>query len=178
MNQFNMRFVSYCCVPVLATLLLSMLSPGKLGFQTLEEIAQNKKVDSLLIVKDYLLQIQSAIPADSNKVKQKIIQLQGLVRQGSFQQEVLERQITALKGNNAEDLKEIVQKFRFIVQSAALLRTDLQQTAFSSASVQQEIRYLHKHIPPLAHQIHAIARSAKDNKMAYTSLEIKLRPDL
>lgn len=156
----KMRFVACCSFSLLAVLLLSLVPPGKDGMLTRQGITQNKKADSLLMVKDYLLLIKSAIPADSSQVKQKVTQLQQLVRQGSFQQGVMERQIRSMQGSHAQTLKDMVQQFRFIVQSAALLRSDLLQAGFSSGSAQEEMRYLHRHIPALVDQLYTFAKRA------------------
>lgn len=156
MTHLKMRFVSSCCFLSLVVLLLSW-TPRENGFLPGTDITHKKKADSLQMVKDYLLQIKSAVPKDSSQVKQSVAKLRQLVRQGGFQQQVMERQIRSIQGQDAETLKDMVQQFRFIVQSAALLRSDLEQAAFSNKSVQEEIRYLHKHIPPLVHQLNVFA---------------------
>lgn len=116
-------------------------------------MSQQKGTDSLLLVRSYLLKIKSAIPSKSSEVNQKMQLMQTLIRDGSRQQSVLERQLKGKLPGNTNLQHELMQQFKFVIQSAAILRSDLKTIPLNNSSVQNEVSYLNKHLPPLADKL-------------------------
>lgn len=122
--------------------------------------AQQKAGDSLQLVKDYLLEIKAAIPAKSNEVNSKMHAMQGLIRKQTQYQVMLQNQLTKILADNVTLRKEVQQQFDSVVQSAALLRSDLQQLPLGDSSVQGEILFLKKNVPLIVEKISEYIRKA------------------
>lgn len=117
--------------------------------------AQNRiNVDSLLMVKNYLLQIQHTVESKQLKASVQINRLDSLIHKGSWQQEVLTRNLPAVLHNNSQEQNNLLQDYRFIVQSAILYKTDLRNNNNKpNGSTTEEMRYMKQHIPPLVSKI-------------------------
>ncbi|MFT3823358.1 MAG: hypothetical protein QM731_05535 [Chitinophagaceae bacterium] len=124
--------------------------------------AQQKAADSLLMVKDFLYEIKLSIPAKSDEVTGSINKLQTLLRREPFYRQLIGRQIAIVMPGNTTVSKEMIQQFKFIVQSAALLRSDLKQAGLQSKAAQNEVKYLNRNIQPLADQLTGYSKKAME----------------
>lgn len=134
--------------------------------------AQNgKSADSLFMVKSYLQQIQKTVENKQLTTANRISQLNALIQQGSWYQEVLARTIASTLQNNSQEQNNLIQQYRFIIQSAILYKTDLRSNNnHPGSNSNEEVRYLKQHIPPLIHKINQNAGYLKQKRVSFISL--------
>lgn len=130
-----------------------------------------KSADSLFMVKSYLQQIQQTAENKQLTTENCINQLNVLIQQGSWYQEVLSRNTGPALQNNSQEQNNLIQQYRFIIQSAILYKTDLRNNSNQPGSnSNEEVRYLKQHIPPLIHKINQYAGYLKQKRVSFISL--------
>ncbi|WP_162796137.1 hypothetical protein [Pedobacter nanyangensis] len=108
----------------------------------------SKGMDSIFLVKDYLLHIQKAVNTQQPE-KEKIAKLDSLIRLATEQKAVFGRNLSPIL-KNEQEAREMKTSLNFILQSMVLYRSDLQ----SNNKSQSEILYLNKNIPILINKIY------------------------
>ncbi|MCJ8210406.1 hypothetical protein MUY27_11860 [Mucilaginibacter sp. RS28] len=114
----------------------------------------NTHTDSLFATKNYLQAITSTI----NQVKdpkQRVGKLDSLIRLGTEQKAIFERNMKVLLKENDQEYKMVSRSFNFILQSVILYKTDMKENNYrSNQSTKTELVYLNKNIPPLIDKIY------------------------
>lgn len=115
----------------------------------------SKSIDSLFMVKSYLLVIQETVNAKKSE-KQKIAKLDSLIRLATSHKRIFDRNLNDIVKYERE-AKEMKTSLNFILQSMVLYKTDLK----SSGKSPSEILYLNKNIPILVNKIYHYGKFAK-----------------
>lgn len=142
------------------SLLLLLLLAGIISAAKGSKPPQRRPADSLLMVKDYLLEIKAAIPTRSMETDSAVIKLGTLIRKATAQQAIMERQFDAFRVKDPSGKIEMVQQYRWVLQSAILLKTGLKETGFDSENVREEMQYLNKQLPALVHKLYYYSKKA------------------
>ncbi|MGO4770336.1 hypothetical protein ACEN2I_01630 [Flavobacterium sp. W22_SRS_FK3] len=103
----------------------------------------SKTIDSLMVVKDYLLTIKGALPHDASEVSQSIKNLDSLIHLGTQKKIFFDKQLQIILKNNPEEIKALLQKYDLVLQSAIVVKTDLKQHLFGTAETKKEMYYLY-----------------------------------
>lgn len=117
-------------------------------FISLQLNAQNRSsVDSLFMVKNYLIEIQEYVNTKKSN-DQKLAQLDKLAKAAAKQNNIFERKLKVILDNKKES-DDMKVSFKFILQSMALYKSDFSngKDGFS------EKKYLRQNIPPLIDKI-------------------------
>lgn len=123
--------------------------------------AQRANIDSLIFINNYLLDIKSTVTATKLSGKKKISTLDNLIRLGSKNQAIFEKHLSGVVGK--DESKYLISKYRFVVQSAIVYKTDFKQNGFKeNKSALNEKLYLNKEVPPLVDRIYHHAAKAKE----------------
>jgi hypothetical protein len=124
-----------------------------------------KPVDSLFIVKDYLIEIKNSMPnKGSVTILEEVKKLEALIRQGTKQKIVFENQLNIILKNDSKEKESLLQKFNYILQSAILLKTDLKQNNYLyNESSLKEAQYLYKNSAVLIDKIYYHCNRFKEN---------------
>lgn len=117
--------------------------------------AQNSSsIDSLFLVKNYLLTLQHTVENKQLSNTIKVQQLDSLVKKASGYQVVLNTHLQKIHYTDTA-ISSMLQQYRLIIQSAILLKTDLRQNGYqNTAGSSAEIYYLYRHIPAFVHRIY------------------------
>ena len=115
-----------------------------------------KPVDSLFMVKDYLMEIKSNIPQKESKTTaDKVKNLERLIRLGTKQKKIFENQLNVILKNNPKEKELLLQKYNHVLQSAILLKTDLKQNKYLYDKISlDEASYLYKNSSALIDRIY------------------------
>lgn len=116
-----------------------------------------KGTDSLIMVKNYLLNIQKTVNAKQAE-KQKIAKLDSLIRLATKQKAIFGRNLTCVV-KNKQEAAEMKTTLNFILQSMVLYKADLKSNGESPS----EILYLNKNIPILSNKIYYYCKSAQQS---------------
>lgn len=109
-----------------------------------------KGIDSLFLVKNYLLDVQTIINAKQLE-NQKIEKLDSFIRSATKQKAIFGRNINSIVQNNQE-AEEMKTSLNFILQSMVVYKTDIKNNQPKQART--EILYLNKNIPILINKIY------------------------
>lgn len=123
--------------------------------------AQSKKnIDSLFLINDYLHDIKST---SNNKLSGEIqyARIDELIKKGTQHNQILQRNLKVILSNNKQKYSDLNNRFRMILQSAILLKTDLKNSNFVLPKNNSEQIYLSKNIPILIDEINKINAIAK-----------------
>lgn len=119
--------------------------------------AQNSSIDSLFLVKNYLLTLRHTVENKQLSNTIKVQQLDSMAKEASGYQVVLNTHLQKIRYSDTA-LSSMLQQYRLIIQSAILLKTDLRQNGYqNTAGSLAEIYYLHQHIPAFVHRIYQAA---------------------
>lgn len=116
-----------------------------------------KGTDSLIMVKNYLLNIQKTVNAKQPE-KQKVTKLDSLIRSATKQKAIFERNLNSVV-QNKQEAAEMKTSLNFILQSMVLYKTDIKNSQPKSART--EMLYLNKNISILNNKITYYCKSAK-----------------
>lgn len=139
-----------------AILLFLILSFSGMTAQT------GKSIDSLYIVKDYLLRVKTVV--NTTALPEKTAVLDSLMRQGIQQEKRFAQHLKVILPNQQHEREKLELSFHFILQSIALYRADLKQNNNSRS----EAVYMNKNIPPLVDKIYYFCRRAVYQKDSNT----------
>ena len=103
--------------------------------------AQTK--DNFTVTKNYLHEIQAAVDYAPHTKKQKIAKLNKVIKQGSKQRSLLEKQMKNFKSEKEQ--QQIIREFNLILQAVILLKTDINE----NVQLSEDIEYLNANIPIL-----------------------------
>lgn len=107
--------------------------------------AQSKKtIDSLWMVTSYLQAIQRSIPKETKEVALKMQQLDSLIGLGNQQKQILEKQLNVIISDKPKETNDFLKQYELVLQSAILLKTDLNQNQFGTKQTNKEMAYLDK----------------------------------
>ncbi len=119
-----------------------------------------KNVDSLMAVKNYLLTIKEVVNSKNLTMKHKITKLDSLIKIGNLQESRFKKYLS--REINDKETENLLSQFHFIVQSAAIYKSDVKQAGFViKANSLGEIKYMNQHIPPLVDKINYYAKWSK-----------------
>lgn len=124
------------------------------------EAQQQKHIDSLLMVKDYLLTLQQVVSDRETTLRKKVEQVDSLLKKGVYYETLFKTHLIPIVTPYQES-ERLLQSFRFIVQSAILFKTDVKQQGYKPGkSSAAEVLYLNKNIPPLVDSIYRYCSKA------------------
>ncbi|WP_445717757.1 hypothetical protein [Flavobacterium sp.] len=105
--------------------------------------AQSKTtIDSLWMATSYLQAIQKSIPKDTKEVALKMQQLDSLIGLGTEKKGIVERQLNKILIDNPTKTNDFLKQYDLVLQSAILLKTDLNQNQFGTKQTNKEMAYL------------------------------------
>lgn len=107
--------------------------------------AQTK--DNFAVTKTYLHEIQEAVDYAPNTKKQKIAKLNKVIKQGSKQRSLLEKQMKTIKTEKEQE--QIIREFNLILHAVILLKTDINE----NVRLSEDIEYLNHNIPILLRKL-------------------------
>ena len=121
--------------------------------------AQSKTtIDSLWIVTTYLQAIQKSIPKETHKVALTMKQLDSLIGLGNQQKQMLERQLNVIISDKPKEINDFLKQYDLVLQSAVVLKTDLQQNQFGTKQTNEEMAYLDKKSAYLINKLYFYAK--------------------
>ncbi len=107
--------------------------------------AQSKTtIDSLWMATSYLQAIQRSIPKETKEVALKMQQLDSLIGLGNQQKQILEKQLNVIISDKPKETNDFLKQYELVLQSAILLKTDLNQNQFGTKQTNKEMAYLDK----------------------------------
>lgn len=110
--------------------------------------AQNRSsVDSLFIVKKYLIEIQDIVNSKKSN-GQKLAELDKLVKSAAKQNNIFERSLKVILDSKKES-DDMKASFKLILQSMALYKSDIKMNSKNDS----ERKYLNRNISPLVDKI-------------------------
>lgn len=117
-------------------------------------VQASKSVDSLYRVKAFLLVVKHTINNHQLTEKQRVVQLDSFIHEGSKLQRLFARHIRVVLNDSAE-CETLERSLSFVLQSMVLLKTDLKGNNYKPGeSSRGELDYMNKHIPPLVETIY------------------------
>lgn len=127
-------------------------------FVSLQANAQlTKKIDSLFLVKSYLLNIQHTVNSKEES-KQKLAKLDNFVKSATAQKAVFNKNIAKIV-ENKQEIEQLKSSLNFILQSLALYKSDIS----NNKSGLSEKKYLNQNIPPLIDKIIFYCKRLEEN---------------
>lgn len=115
----------------------------------------SKNIDSLFIVKDYLMDISNTVRSKENN-ETKIDKLGNLIRSATFQKGIFNRNIAKI-GQEDEETDRLIAMFNLSMQSMVLYRSDL----LSNFENKAEADYLNEKLAILMYKIYFYCDYAK-----------------
>lgn len=122
---------------------------------SLQANAQKARLDSLSIVRNYLMEIRNAVNS-KELPKNKLEKLNRLIKSATSQKAIFNRNITKVIGV-APEAEQLMSTLNFILQSMVLYRSDIK----SNHESQSETVFLNKNIPVLVYKIDYYSKRAK-----------------
>lgn len=121
-------------------LLLLLLNPVRVQGQT-------TSIDSLYMVRHYLLQIRNTVNSGES-ASRKLDKLNVMVRSADRQKNVFSRSVRRLVGD-VTDVEQLISSLNFVLQSLVLYRSDLK----GNHTGRSELVFLNRNIPILVYKI-------------------------
>jgi hypothetical protein len=123
--------------------------------------AQTKaQADSLNVVKEYVLNLQSTVNSTTLGGEEKVRALTTLLETGTKTGKTLKKNLGAFV--MGDEYKNIAGLYGFIVQSAILYKTDLKSNNYKEGeSAKVEAQYLNGHVPSFCHKLQAYIDSVE-----------------
>lgn len=109
--------------------------------------AQTQSKGIFAVTKNYLHEIKEAVDYAPNNKKQKIAKLNKVIRQGSKQRSLLEKQMKTIKTEKKQE--QIIREFNLILQAVILLKTDINE----NVRLSEDIEYLNNSISVLLNKL-------------------------
>ena len=103
--------------------------------------------DNFAVTKNYLHEIKEAVDYAPNTKKQKIAKLNKVIRQGSKQRSLLEKQVKNFKSE--KDQQQIIREFNLILHAVILLKTAINE----NVRLSEDIEYLNNSISVLLNKL-------------------------
>lgn len=115
---------------------------------------QQRAIDNLFQVKDYLLEIKNVINSNNMNGRQQYEQIATILRSASGKEKQLEVSLKEIIPIKHPDYKTMTADFHWIIQSAALYRSDLMNNGYKRDRKNQESIYLNQKIPGLVSMLY------------------------
>lgn len=129
-------------------------------YSTNTEAQQQKHVDSLFMVEEYLLLLQRVVSDRGTTQRKKVEQVDNLLKKGVYYESLFKTHLAPIVPAYQER-ERLQQSFRFIIQSAILFKTDMKQQGYKPGkSSRGEVLYMNKNIPPLVDSIYRYCSEA------------------
>lgn len=130
--------------------------------QTFTSSAQTRSTDSLLLIRQYLLDIRKAVTVQKWEGEKQFQLISELFQKGAtFDRRLADLLKTQTAENDAAQ-KEIIQTFRFLIQTLALYRSDMKNTGLKRPTNQDDYIYLTQKTTELSSRIQRIRDGARN----------------
>jgi len=111
--------------------------------------AQRSRIDSLLVINDYLSEIRNIVNENNIDKAQRLQKLKILVKKASEKEKKFKSNLKEIIPTNNSDYKMMTNRFHLILQSLVLYKSDISNNNESLS----EKKYLNQNIPALIDKI-------------------------
>ena len=111
--------------------------------------AQKSRIDSLLVISDYLSEIRNTVNENSIDKVQRLQKLKVLIKEASAKEKNFKSNLKEIIPTNNYDYKMMTNRFHLILQSLVLYKSDIS----NNNNGLSEKKYLNQNIPPLIDKI-------------------------
>lgn len=111
--------------------------------------AQKSRIDSLLVISDYLSEIRNTVNENSIDKVQRLQKLKVLITEASAKEKNFKSNLKEIIPTNNYDYKMMTNRFHLILQSLVLYKSDIS----NNNNGLSEKKYLNQNIPPLIDKI-------------------------